>query len=88
IQRKLVCFRLDDPLPVYGGEAMIASGRSIGMTTSGDYSHTTGASLVFGYLAGDDMALTEIDVEAFGRRSRAIRVERCIYDPTGERIRQ
>lgn len=88
IQRKLVCFRLDDPLPVYGGEAMIANGRSIGMTTSGDYSHTTGASLVFGYLAGDDMALNEIDVEAFGRRSRAIRVERCIYDPTGERIRQ
>jgi sarcosine dehydrogenase len=88
IQRKLACFRLDDPLPVYGSEAMIANGRSIGMTTSGDYSHTTGASLVFGYLAGDDMALTEIEIEAFGRRSRATLIDRCLYDPAGERIRQ
>jgi 4-methylaminobutanoate oxidase (formaldehyde-forming) len=87
LSRKLACFRLDEPLPVYGGEAMAAGGRFIGMTTSGDFGHTAGASLVFGYLCGDDMALKEIEVEAFGRRSRAALVERCAYDPGGERIR-
>jgi 4-methylaminobutanoate oxidase (formaldehyde-forming) len=46
-----------------------------------------GASLVFGYLSGDDMGLKEIEVEAFGRRSRATLVERCAYDPGGERVR-
>ncbi|MBP1872508.1 4-methylaminobutanoate oxidase (formaldehyde-forming) [Ensifer adhaerens] len=87
IARKLACFRLDEPLPVYGGEAMSVDGRIVGMTTSGDFGHTVGASLVFGYLKGEDMALSEIEVEAFGRRSRATAVERCAYDPSGERIR-
>jgi 4-methylaminobutanoate oxidase (formaldehyde-forming) len=87
IERKLACFRLDDPLPVYGGEAMAVNGRILGMTTSGDYGHTAGASLVFGYLSGNDMGLKEIEVEAFGRRSRATLVERCAYDPAGERLR-
>ena len=87
IRRKLACFRLDDPLPVYGGEAMAANGRIVGMTTSGDFGHTIGASLVLGYLAGDDMDLKVIEVETFGRRSRATRVERCAYDAAGERIR-
>lgn len=87
IARKLACFRLDEPLPVYGGEAMSSNGRIVGMTTSGDFGHTVGASIVFGYLKGEDMALREIDVEAFGRRSRATLVERCAYDPSGERIR-
>lgn len=33
------------------------------------------------------MGLKEIEVEAFGRRSRATVVERCAYDPAGERVR-
>ena len=36
------------------------------MTTSGDYGHTAGASLVFGYLAGDDMGLMVLLLEEFG----------------------
>lgn len=87
IARRLACFQLDDPLPVYGGEAMVAGGRVVGMTTSGDFGHTVGASLVLGYLRGQDMELAEIDVEAFGRRSRARRIDRCAYDPAGIRIR-
>ncbi|SUY29242.1 hypothetical protein EDC40_108222 [Aminobacter aminovorans] len=33
------------------------------------------------------MALKEIEVEAFECRSRATVVERCVYDPGGERVR-
>ncbi len=40
LKRKLECFALDIPLPVYGGEAMFANGKAIGMTTSGDFGHT------------------------------------------------
>jgi len=87
VTRRLACFRLDDPLPVYGGEAMSAEGRAIGMTTSGDYGHSIGAALVFGYLKAEDMGLREIEVEAFGRRSRATLVDRCAYDPEGKRLR-
>ncbi|MCZ7676275.1 MAG: FAD-dependent oxidoreductase [Roseovarius sp.] len=85
--RKLMQFRLDDPLPVYGSEAVIADGRVVGMTTSGDFGHTIGAPIVFAYLAGDDMALREVEIEAFGRRSRATAIDRCAYDPGGSRIR-
>ncbi|WAX98094.1 hypothetical protein N7E70_028690 (plasmid) [Aminobacter sp. NyZ550] len=38
-------------------------------------------------LKGEEMGLKEIEVEAFGRRSRATVVERCAYDPAGERVR-
>ena len=87
IARKLMQFRLDDPLPVYGSEAVIAGGRVIGMTTSGDFGHTVAAPIVFAYLAGADMALREVEIEAFGRRSRAAVIDRCAYDPDASRVR-
>ncbi|MFZ1727625.1 MAG: FAD-dependent oxidoreductase, partial [Albidovulum sp.] len=87
IGRKLMQFRLDDPLPVYGSEAVISQGRVIGMTTSGDVGHTIGAPIVFAYLQGDDMNLTEVEIEAFGKRSRATVIKGCAYDSGGDRIR-
>ena len=87
IGRKLMQFRLDDPLPVYGSEAVISQGRVIGMTTSGDVGHTIGAPIVFAYLEGDDMNLTEVEIEAFGKRSGATVIKGCAYDPGGDRIR-
>ena len=51
LTRRLECFALEDPLPVYGGEAMIAGGKVIGMTTSGDFGHSCRSqSLVLGYV--------------------------------------
>ncbi|MBZ0128694.1 MAG: FAD-dependent oxidoreductase [Rhodobacteraceae bacterium] len=85
--RRLMQFRLDDPLPVYGSEAVLSGGRVIGMTTSGDFGHTIGAPIVFAYLKGDDMALREVEIEAFGKRTRARLIEGCAYDPGGERVR-
>ncbi|WP_323008002.1 FAD-dependent oxidoreductase [Pseudorhodobacter sp.] len=87
VERRLMQFRLDDPLPVYGSEAVISGGRVIGMTTSGAFGHTIGAPIVFAYLQGDDMTLTEVEIEAFGKRSRAKVMDRCAYDPAGERLR-
>lgn len=87
IARRLVQFRLDDPLPVYGTEAVISEGRVIGMTTSGDFGHTIGAPIVFAYLKDDDMNLHEVEIEAFGKRSHATAIEGCAHDPRGTRVR-
>ncbi len=87
LTRRLECFALDEPLSVFGGEAMIADGKVIGMTTSGDFGHTVGRMLVLGYVPKEHFGRDKIEIEAFGQRSLATRVERCAYDPTNERIR-
>ena len=87
LRRQLMCFALDEPLPVYGGEAMIAAGKVIGMTTSGDFGHSVERSLVLGYVPGEYFGQNTIEIEAFGRRSLANRIEGCAYDPKNERVR-
>ena len=87
LKRRLECFALETPLSVYGGEAMIANGKVIGMTTSGDFGHSVGRSLVLGYVPREYFGQNTMEIEAFGRRSLATRVEGCIYDPKNERVR-
>src|SRR6185295_15748314 len=87
LKRRLECFALETPLSVYGGEAMIANGRVIGMTTSGDFGPSVGRSLVLGYVPAEYFGQNSIEIEAFGRRSLATRIEGCIYDPKNERVR-
>jgi glycine cleavage system aminomethyltransferase T len=87
LKRRLECFALETPLPVYGGEAMIANGRVIGMTTSGDFGHSVGRSLVLGYVPSEYFGQNSMEIEAFGRRSLVTRIDGCIYDPKNERIR-
>jgi 4-methylaminobutanoate oxidase (formaldehyde-forming) len=87
IERRLECFALDEPLAVYGGEAMLVGGNAVGITTSGDYGHTVGKSLVLGYLPREHFGRETIEIEAIGKRSVARRVEGCAYDPGHERVR-
>jgi len=81
LKRRLECFALEMPLPVYGGEAMIANGKVIGMTTSGDFGHSVDRSLVLGYVPAEYFGQNSMEIEAFGRRSLATRIDGCIYDP-------
>jgi len=64
-----------------------ANGKVIGMTTSGDFGHSVGRSLVLGYVPHEYFGQNTMEIEAFGRRSLATRVEGCIYDPKNERVR-
>ena len=66
---------------------MIANGQVIGMTTSGDFGHSIGRSLVLGYVPREYFGQNTFEIEAFGERSAATRVEGCIYDPRHERVR-
>ncbi|MGH6814601.1 MAG: GcvT family protein, partial [Hyphomicrobiaceae bacterium] len=81
LTRRLACFALDEPLAVYGGEAMIADGRAFGVTTSGDFGYTVGKALVLGYVPRQHFDRQTIEVEAFGKRTLAQRIDGCAYDP-------
>jgi sarcosine dehydrogenase len=87
LKRRLECFALETPLAVYGGEAMFVGGKAIGMTTSGDFGHSVGRSLVLGYVPAEYFGQNSLEIEAFGRRSLATRIEGCAYDPKNERLR-
>ena len=73
---------------VHGGEAVIAEGRVVGVTTSGGYGHYTGKSLGFAYV---EPALAvpgsgfEIDLLGAPRAARVL--AEPTYDPENERLR-
>ncbi len=80
-RQKLVCLALDDPLPVFGGEAIFANGKPVAQTTSGNFGYTIGKSLVLGYLPVELAGQNDFEVEAFGQRSKATLIEGAAYDP-------
>ena len=54
LARRLVQFTLDDPAAyAWGGEPLLADGRSIGELTSAGYSRTLGRIVAMGYARGD-----------------------------------
>ncbi len=86
VQRKLVCLALDDPLPVFGGEAILVGGTAVAQTTSGNFGYSVGKSLVLGYLPVEFLGHNEFAVEAFGKRSPASIIRGAAYDPTRAKI--
>jgi 4-methylaminobutanoate oxidase (formaldehyde-forming) len=86
VKRRLCVFLLDEPLPCYGGEAILHDGKLLGVTTSGGYGHTLAKSIAFGYLPMEDARHAEYEIEAFGRTSRARRIDGAPYDPQRSRI--
>ncbi len=81
VGQKLVCLALDDPLAVFGGEAVFVDNKSIAQTTSGNFGYTTGKSLVLAYLPIAHMDAKDFTVEACGQRSSASIIKGCAYDP-------
>jgi 4-methylaminobutanoate oxidase (formaldehyde-forming) len=86
VTQKLVCLALDEPLAVYGGEAIHLDGRIVGRATSGNYGYTVEKSLVLGYLPVELLSTDRFEVEAFGRRTAATRVKGAAYDPERRKI--
>jgi len=86
VQQKLVCLALEDPLPVFGGEAIFCDGKVVAQTTSGNFGYSVGNSLVLGYLPVDVLERSDFTVDAFGERSAASIVKGAIYDPKREKI--
>jgi len=86
VERKLVCLALDEPLSVFGGEAIFCGDRVIAQTTSGNFGYSVGKSLVLGYLPVELLEQTDFSIEAFGERSPASIVKGAAYDPRREKI--
>ncbi len=86
VSQKLVCLALDDPLPVFGGEAIFVDDQVVAQTTSGNFGYTVGKSLVLGYLPVKHMDATGFTIEAFGKRSSATLIKGSAYDPKREKI--
>ncbi len=86
VYRKLVCLALDDPLPVFGGEAILSGGTVVGQTTSGNFGYSVGKCLVLGYLPIDVLKQSTFEIESFGQRSAATVIAGSAYDPKRTKI--
>ena len=73
----LVYLGLEQPLPVFGNEAIFVDGEAVGQTTSGNYGYSVGKSLVLGYVPADRTTAEAFEVESFGKRTP------CVAHPTG-----
>jgi len=86
IQRRLCCFLLQTPAPLYGSEAIYLDGSLVSLTTSGNYGYTVRKGIALGYLPGAISAVDGFEIEAFGERFAATRIEGCAYDNKREKI--
>ena len=93
ISRRLVQFRLRDPVPLlYHNEPIWYRNEIAGYTTSGNYGHTLGGSIGLGYvntaLVPDLPKPTDdFEIEVAGERVPAAASLRPMYDPGNKRIR-
>jgi 4-methylaminobutanoate oxidase (formaldehyde-forming) len=87
VTRKLCTFALEQPVPVYGGEAVLHGGKVVGVTTSGNFGYTIGRSIAFAYLPIELTGERSFEIEAFGEVSAAIRHDGPLYDPENKRLK-
>lgn len=86
VQQELVCLALDDPIAVFGGEAVFVDGTAIAQSTSGNFGYTVNKSLVLAYLPVEHLNAQEFVVDSLGKRSTAQRVKGSAYDPGRKKI--
>jgi dimethylglycine dehydrogenase len=87
--RRLVSFVVDaDDADVIGDEPIWHDGEVVGWVTSGGYAHASRASVALGYvptrLADADAGF---EIEVVGVRRGAARLDACLFDPSGSRMR-
>ncbi len=91
--RSLVSFTVDigegeAAADVLGDEPVWHDGEVVGWVTSGGYSHHSRASVALGYVPS---AVADADsgfeIEILGIRRSATRLDRCLFDASGERMR-
>jgi 4-methylaminobutanoate oxidase (formaldehyde-forming) len=85
-RQRLCLFALTRDKPVYGAEAILHEGRVLGVTTSAGYGHTLGKYLAYGYVPAEDSRHADYEIESFGDRIPAQRLEKPPYDPERKRI--
>ena len=93
LKRRLVQFLLEDPEPlVFGEEPIFRNGERMGYLRSGNYGHTMGAAMGFGYLEHEDGVTADFiregnyEIQVAGTMVPAKASLRPMYDPGNERV--
>jgi 4-methylaminobutanoate oxidase (formaldehyde-forming) len=87
IKQRLVSFALDDPLPLYGSEAVMVDGKVVGVTTGGNFGYSVGHAIGYGYLPVELVERATLEIEAFGKISEARISTKPFYDPDNLRLK-
>lgn len=94
LPRRLVQFLLDDPDPLlHGEEPIFRDGQRAGYLRSGNYGHTLGGAMGFGYVEDEDGVTADYiregsyEIQVAGELVPAKASVRPMYDPKGARVR-
>ena len=87
VKQRLVTFILDDPLPLYGSEAVMVEGQVVGVTSGGNFGYSVGKAIGYGYLPVDIVERGRVEIEAFGKVSAATILTQAAYDPDNRRLK-
>ncbi|MFM1570565.1 MAG: FAD-dependent oxidoreductase [Porticoccaceae bacterium] len=91
-ERRLVQFKLDDPLPLlYHNEPIIMNDAVSGYLTSGMYGHSLGAAIGMGYIKSPEitqevLANAKFEIEIATERYTAQASLKALYDPAGKKM--
>ncbi len=94
LRRRLVQFLLEDPEPLlFGEEPIFLDGERVGYLRSGNYGHTLGGAMGFGYVESEDGVTADLvnsgtfEIQVAGERIPAKASLRAMYDPDNLRVR-
>ena len=76
----------DRSLPMYGGEAVRASGEVVGRLRSAGYGFTVGRNIGLAYLPAEVETGAEFEVEVLGEPVGAVAADDALVDPANDRI--
>jgi len=85
--RKLCTFVTGKKLPLYGGETILADGRTVSLASSAGFGHNVGKTIVYGYLNKEDWDVSAFEIEVFGERHPIERVDGPLYDPQNKKLK-
>ena len=87
--RRLCTFVVDAAdADAIGDEPISRGGEVVGWVTSGGYGHCVGESIALGYVQASVVDEAQaFEIEILGRRRRAVRCARPLYDPDGLKMR-
>ena len=91
--RRLVQFKLDNPLPLlYHNEPIIMNGQVNGYLTSGMYGHSLGSAIGMGYIKSPNisekkLSKSKFEIEIATKRYSAKASLRGLYDPDGKKMK-
>jgi 4-methylaminobutanoate oxidase (formaldehyde-forming) len=89
LARKLCCMLLDTDAPgVWSREPILADNTVVGRVTGGNFGHTIGQVIVYGYLPAEQSAVgTRVAIDIAGAIWGATVAAEPLWDPKNERIR-